>query len=82
MPDDLTPPHPLHVSAQENICRDTVEAWIWYCDIHDSHGNADSEEEAKAVAAAHRDFHQDETDDDDEGCDLVVWLRTGHERAD
>jgi hypothetical protein len=47
---------------------------------HDTHGNADSEEEAQLCAEAHREFWMDQ-DEDDEPCDVWVWLRTSHERA-
>jgi hypothetical protein len=79
--DALRPPLVLHVSAQEDFCSDTVAGWLWYCDVHDAHGNADSRAEAKHVAHAHRLFHAEAADDDDdEGCDIVVWMRTEHER--
>lgn len=60
-------------------CQDTVAGWLWYCDEHDSHGNADSEEEAWAVAQGHVDFFavvtEDAEDDDEyEGeCVIYVW---------
>lgn len=84
--DELLPEPVLHVSGQEDLCSDTVAGWIWYCDVHDAHGNADSRAEAKHVAHAHRQFHAEaanaaqEDQDDDEGCDIVVWMRTEHER--
>lgn len=34
-------------------CRDTWHGWLWYCDAHDNHGNADEQGEAAACAAAH-----------------------------
>ena len=49
----------------------TYHAWVWYCDVHDSHGNADSEEEAEYVASAHEGFF-DLTGEDFEGCDLII----------
>jgi hypothetical protein len=60
------------------VCSSTVAGWLWYCDIHDTHGNADSEEEAEVYADAHREHFADQQDD--EPCDVVVWLRTPHER--
>ena len=79
--DELRPSPVLHMSVQEDLCSDTVAGWIWYCDVHDTHGNADSRAEAKHVAHAHRLFHAEATeDDDDEGCDIVVWMRAEHER--
>jgi hypothetical protein len=55
----------------------TVAGWIWYCDVHDSHGNADSEEEAKHMAMAHEEFWiLQEVDvecvEDGSPCDLMV----------
>ena len=82
--DEFLPEPVLHVSGQEDLCSDTVAGWIWYCDVHDTHGNADSRAEAKHVAHAHRQFHAEAAQaanaDDDEGCDIVVWMRTEHER--
>ncbi len=45
----------------------TVAGWIWACDEHMTHGNADSEDEARAVAAVHEHFF---TEDNPDGCDL------------
>jgi hypothetical protein len=69
----------------------TVNGWYWYCDVHDTHGNADSEAESWFVAAAHNEWHyvnENEPDPDDpdydpdgepiphdEICDLVVIPR-------
>ena len=61
------------VTAQmivRNIGNCTVGGWIWYCDVHDSHGNADSEDEAKYMAIAHEGFFDD--GEEFEGCDLMV----------
>lgn len=52
-------------SSQRWSC--TKGGWIWYCDVHDTHGNADLEEEAYFVARTHAEF----TNDPD-GCDLYV----------
>lgn len=35
------------------MCKSTTGGWIWYCDACDTHGNADSPEEAKYMAEAH-----------------------------
>ena len=47
---------------------------------HDTHGNADSQDEAEEYAEVHRTHFAEEQDD--ERCDVVVWLRTPHERSD
>ena len=39
-----------------NACQTTLAGWIWYCDEHVSHGNADSAEEAEWVATSHNEF--------------------------
>lgn len=49
----------------------TVAGWHWYCDVHNSHGNADFEEEAVAVAAAHEAW-QGKNEADGQGCDITV----------
>lgn len=51
-------------------CASTVAGWVWYCDEHDTHGNADSKEEAEHVAAAHQNF----SNDGDEGCPLRIYF--------
>jgi hypothetical protein len=45
-----------------------------YCHEHDTHGNADSEEEAQLCAEAHREFWMDQ-DEDDEPCDVTYKSR-------
>ena len=82
MDDELLPPPAFHMSAQEDLCSDTVAGWLWYCDLHDTHGNANSRAEAKHVAHAHREFYAKAVElDEDEACDIVVWMRTDHERG-
>lgn len=49
----------------------TQAGWFWYCDVHDTHGNADSKEEARFIADAHKDFMYDGPFDD--GCDVTVF---------
>lgn len=51
-------------------CGSTVAGWLWYCDEHDTHGNADSEEEAWVVGGAHSDYHAD--GEPDLACDIRV----------
>jgi hypothetical protein len=74
--DDEKVPSMVHVGAMQSVCPETMEGWLWCCDDHDSHGNADSEEEARFVANAHSAFF-----DDPDGCDVVVWFRQPHERG-
>jgi hypothetical protein len=75
---DEHPPSPLDMTSMEGTCPQTVAGWLWYCDEHDTHGNADSEDEAEHVAAAHVEFI---VDAGEEPCDVLVWQRTPHERA-
>jgi len=37
----------------------TIGGWYWYCDEHDTHGNADSEDEAEFISEAHIKFHEE-----------------------
>ena len=55
----------------EAVALCTDHGWVWYCDVHDTHGNADSEDEAEYVASAHEGFF-DLTGEDFEGCDLII----------
>lgn len=74
---DFSMPSLVHVDAMASVCQGTLAGWLWYCDVHDAHGNADSQVEAQLVAQAHVDFYSA-----DEPCDIVIWLRTPHERVD
>lgn len=73
------PPSVLSMSAMEGVCSDTRNGWLWYCDEHDTHGNADEEDEAQDMAQAHVEYFLEQ--DDDEPCRVIVWQRTDHERA-
>ena len=56
-----------------DICKSTVHGWIWYCDECQTHGNADSADEADHMGEAHYDFMliaQNSLDsEEDEGLD-------------
>jgi len=73
-------PDAVEMSAQENVCRSTVAGWLWYCDLHDTHGNGDSEAEVRTAASAHLSYWA-LVDPDSDPCDLMVWQRTPHERV-
>jgi hypothetical protein len=53
-----------------DICHETVNGWLWYCDEHDTHGNADSMAEAEHMADAHSEFWEDQTT-----CVVAIWER-------
>lgn len=50
----------------------TAGVFEWYCDVHDTYGNADSLAEAEHVAAAHAEFFF-LADPDDEPCDVLTY---------
>jgi hypothetical protein len=75
------PPKPLDLSAMESVCSATTNGWLWYCDECDTHGNADSQEEAEHMADAHVDFWLPDDGDHADPCEVIVWRRTSHERA-
>lgn len=51
----------------------TLNGWVWYCDGHDTHGNADTEDEARHMAAAHQDYIAGiEDDEDDDSGDIEI----------
>lgn len=54
-----------------NSCASTIAGWIWYCDEHNTHGNADSHEEAHHMAEAHVEYHADGDSDYDE-CSIYI----------
>ncbi len=35
-----------------------LSGWYWYCEEHDAHGIADSEDEAEFVLDAHIEYHE------------------------
>lgn len=50
--------------------------WVWLCDEHDSHGTADTWEEACHMAAGHVYWFETEaldTEDDTEPCQCLIW---------
>jgi hypothetical protein len=49
----------------------TKYGWYWYCDVHDTHGNADREAEAQFVSDAHAEYWELD-DPDDDPCDIVI----------
>ena len=53
----MQPPGILDLVASESGCPATAAGWLWYCDEHDSHGNADFEDDARAVGRAHSAWH-------------------------
>jgi hypothetical protein len=91
MSDELRP-DPLSISATESVCPETAAAWLYYCDQHDTHGNADTKAEADHMRAAHiayfleadrRAAVQSGYDDHEpDPCQVLVWLRTPHERRE
>jgi hypothetical protein len=81
---DDYPPRALHVIASKNVCADTINGWLWYCDEHDTHGNADTEAEVRHMADAHIRYflRLDGEDDDPDACEVIVWMRTKREWTD
>ena len=71
---------PLHDRALNDACATTVTGWLWHCDNHDTHGNADSRDEAEVYAEAHHEYFAKQHGGDP--CDVVVWLRTPHPRGE
>lgn len=51
MTDELSPIDQVIIGSGQADC--TNGGWFWYCDAHDTHGNADTEDEARAISAAH-----------------------------
>lgn len=61
----------IYEGAALGSCASTRRGFVWYCDLHDTHGNADTQAEAEFVAAAHEQFFQLQAPDD-EPCDLYI----------
>lgn len=79
----------FEASIHSSICPETVNGWVWYCDAHDTHGNADSKEEAELIAQAHEDHWVavESADDEweeqmaDDVCYIFVFMRKQEEPA-
>ena len=57
-------------------CKDTVAGWIWYCDSCDTHGNANSSDEAEYLAKSHAKYYSWIEDDKDEDPALFMEMDT------
>jgi hypothetical protein len=66
----MNPDH-YYKAAGTQMCSSTIAGWLWYCDVNDTHGNADSDEEALFIAKSHE-MHKFMVDRDEGGCDLYV----------
>lgn len=77
---DEQQPNPLPMVLINMLCPDNSARWFWHCDEHDVHGNADSEDEAHYVAAAHLEFCW--RDPNAKDCAVTVWQRRPPAGAD
>jgi hypothetical protein len=50
-----------------SVCVETKTGWLWYCDVCDEHGHADTRKRATALIEAHAAITEDEEHD------LYVW---------
>ena len=69
-------PDAVDDEAMRQVCPSTMVGWLWYCDEHDTHGNADTESEAEFLA----DTHTEHLAQGDDRCSTIVWQRVQHER--
>lgn len=65
-------PGPRTADFRDRATASSRGVFEWYCDVHDTQGNADSRAEAEHVAAAHAEFFFLQ-DPDDEPCDLLIY---------
>ena len=56
------------------MCKSTQGGWIWYCDSCDTHGNADSSDEAKYMAEAHDRYHSYLSREYNEDEDVISYM--------
>lgn len=61
----------IYEGAAAGSCASTSQGFLWYCDLHDTHGNADSQPEAEYVAAAHA-LYFDTHEPSDDSCDIYI----------
>lgn len=56
------------------MTKDHVWWWEWYCDVHDTFGTGDSEDEVDALANTHNEVKANlEEVDFDECCSIVLY---------
>ena len=53
-------------------CQGIQTRCMWYCDLHDRHGDAETTEEAQAMADAHELFFEEDNAESGEVCDIYV----------
>jgi hypothetical protein len=46
-----------------SVCADTTTGWLWYCDVCDEHGHADTRKGATALSEAHESIAEEEAHD-------------------
>lgn len=74
-PSSQSTPSPLARAVINSVCDSTASGWLYYCDEHDTHGNADSREEAEWMADAHVSFYVDQEEGESDPCQVIVWSR-------
>jgi hypothetical protein len=72
---DVQEPNWLEIMASRSVCPETVQGWIYYCDEHETHGNADSENEGRHMAAAHVDYFLEHDGETADPCEVFVFAR-------
>jgi hypothetical protein len=56
-------------------CATTVNGWLWFCDSHVTHGNADTKDEAEFMGAMHEEYMRMRKDYECDGAIYVVFAR-------
>jgi hypothetical protein len=59
--------------VQRTVCPATIAGWLWYCDEHGTHGNADSEDEAAAMVDVHVRYFTADTARREHAATIYVW---------
>src|SRR3954452_20836133 len=81
------PDHPEEAKVAETTALLTsadycgLSGWYWYCNEHDAHGIADSEDEAEFVMDAHIEYHElhDGRACADNGTEVVFYRAEGED---
>ena len=66
----------LEMMASRIVCPETFQGWIYYCDEHDTHGNADSKHEAQHMASAHTAYFLEHDEGQADPCEVFIFART------
>jgi len=58
----------------KKTCESTIAGWVWFCDSCDTHGNANSSDEAEYLAKSHAKYYSWSENEFDEDGDTLSFM--------